>query len=552
MIATGAWRLALAAFISLASAAGQAPAGEECAGCHDQVKKIKAAAHADVGCATCHEKHEKYPHPAGTAKPACAVCHAEVAGKHDRSVHGLAAKKGEAAPDCSICHGNSHELKRVIEPEFRKAVPASCGMCHAAEAQKFEGSVHGTALASGTPSAPICTDCHSAHYILPHTNLSSPVAVGHVRETCGHCHGDLRLSSRLNLPADRLTTFDESFHGLAAKAGSQTVANCASCHGYHDILPSSDKRSAVHPLNLPKTCGKCHEGAGSRFAIGTIHWSEGSREPEGVRWVRTVYQVVIPLIVGLMVLHNFGDYWRKLWRLRLRPRVVLTAAAPEAPAAPPAPQIRMYLFERWQHALMAVSFFALVWTGFALKYPGEWWARPLLAAEATVSVRGWIHRIAAVIFIIVSGAHFVSLMVSRRLRQHWHNMFPRRSDIPEALKNFAWHLGWLRTKPKLSAHSYIEKAEYWAVMWGGVVMVATGVILWANDWALAYLPKTFLDIATSIHFYEAVLATVSIFVWHFYFVIFDPEVYPMDSAWLTGFSPRKREPDHEEPARDKE
>lgn len=57
--------------------------------------------------------------------------------------------------------------------------------------------------------------------------------------------------------------------------------------------------------------------------------------------------------------------------------------------------------------------------------------------------------------------------------------------------------------------------------------------------ALRWLPKIVLDVATSIHFYEAVLATLAIVVWHFYFVIFDPDVYPMDSAWLTGRSPRK-------------
>jgi len=34
-----------------------------------------------------------------------------------------------------------------------------------------------------------------------------------------------------------------------------------------------------------------------------------------------------------------------------------------------------------------------------------------------------------------------------------------------------------------------------------------------------------------------VLATFSILLWHFYMVIFDPSVYPMDRAWLTGKTP---------------
>ena len=57
---------------------------------------------------------------------------------------------------------------------------------------------------------------------------------------------------------------------------------------------------------------------------------------------------------------------------------------------------------------------------------------------------------------------------------------------------------------------------------------------------MTYLPKAATDIATTIHFYEAVLATLAIVVWHFYWVIFDPEVYPMDAAWWHGRSPDAR------------
>jgi hypothetical protein len=80
------------------------------------------------------------------------------------------------------------------------------------------------------------------------------------------------------------------------------------------------------------------------------------------------------------------------------------------------------------------------------------------------------------------------------------------------------------------------------VVWGAVVMALTGVMLWANNLMLALLPKLWLDVATSVHFYEAVLATLAIVVWHFYSVIFDPDVYPMDTAWFSGFSARKAAP----------
>ena len=66
------------------------------------------------------------------------------------------------------------------------------------------------------------------------------------------------------------------------------------------------------------------------------------------------------------------------------------------------------------------------------------------------------------------------------------------------------------------------------------VMAVTGFILWFENWSLANLPKWASDVATVVHFYEAVLATLAIVVWHFYFVIFDPLVYPLDTTFLTG------------------
>jgi hypothetical protein len=41
----------------------------------------------------------------------------------------------------------------------------------------------------------------------------------------------------------------------------------------------------------------------------------------------------------------------------------------------------------------------------------------------------------------------------------------------------------------------------------------------------------------AVEHYEALLATFSILIRHFYIVIFDPLVYPMDTAWLNGKVP---------------
>ena len=529
--------LLLGAALAHPLAAASATSGP-CSACHDQGQKLAKSAHAGLPCDTCHESHEKYPHPAGIPKPVCAACHRDEASDYALGVHGQARKNGnESAPDCGACHGSAHELLAPSSQAFRAAVPDTCGMCHSEISEQYRASVHGQALARGVTQAPLCTDCHGEHRILKHTNEASPVNAMHIRDTCGSCHGDVRLTRKFGLPSDRLVSFDSSYHGLAAKAGSQTVANCASCHGVHNILPSSDPKSTINPRNLPKTCGQCHPGAGTRFAIGEVHLTEGTAEPAALRWVREFYWLVIPVTIGLMLLHNGGDWVRKLIDRRFSLRRDRLGDRNFSEHG----ELRMLPFERVQHAVLAISFLTLAWTGFALKYPDQWWARPLLSMEGTYPMRSLIHRIAAGVFMAVTLTHLVSLIVSRKLREHWKEMLPTTNDPREALSNFAYNLGLGSEPPGRSSHSYVEKAEYWAVVWGAVVMVATGLLLWANNLVLRLLPKSWLDVATSVHFYEALLATLAIVVWHFYPVIFDPDVYPLNTAFLTGITVRKQE-----------
>ncbi|HXI42105.1 MAG TPA: cytochrome b/b6 domain-containing protein [Bryobacteraceae bacterium] len=506
-----------------------------CSSCHDVAKKMEKGAHAALACTNCHEKHEEYPHLEGIAKPVCATCHQQVAAEHARSIHGEEIRKGNAAaPECGTCHGAAHEIQGTKSATFRATVPGTCGMCHTDIAGEYQASVHGKAVANGVMQAPVCTDCHGEHSILRPSNAASPVNSRNIRNTCGSCHGDVRLARKFGFPPDRLVSFDASFHGLAAQAGSQTVANCASCHGVHNILPSADPKSTVYVKNLAATCGRCHPGAGQRFAIGPVHFTKARTEPVAVGWVRRFYLWTIPITIGLMLLHNAGDWARKLYQLRFR------RAENAASRAAGVPQFRMFAFERLQHALLAGSFLILVWSGFALKYPTQWWAQPLLFWEGSSPVRSLVHRAAAVVFIAVTVMHAVSLAASRKLRHHWRELVPAKRDISEAVDTFGYNLGVLNKRPAVSEHSYVEKAEYWAVVWGAVVMILTGVMLWANGFALAWLPKSLLDVATAVHFYEAVLATLAILVWHFYSVIFDADVYPLDAAAITGFSTRPR------------
>jgi cytochrome b subunit of formate dehydrogenase len=102
------------------------------------------------------------------------------------------------------------------------------------------------------------------------------------------------------------------------------------------------------------------------------------------------------------------------------------------------------------------------------------------------------------------------------------------------VKNLRYYLGRAAAKPQIGRFGYAEKAEYWAVVWGTIIMGVTGLMVWFKVEAFSFLPRWFIDVALAIHFYEAILATLAIVVWHFYQVIFDPDVYPLNWALVDG------------------
>jgi len=208
---------------------------------------------------------------------------------------------------------------------------------------------------------------------------------------------------------------------------------------------------------------------------------------------------------------------------------------------------RMSVAGRITHALLAVSFIILVHSGFALKYPEAWWACPFPFLPGLCETRGLVHRIAAVVMILAAVIHVVHLMVDRKARSLMRGMLPGISDLRDLKGRFDYFLGRVDHPPKAEWFSYPEKMEYGGVLWGTFVMVVTGCVLWFENLSLRYLPSWAIDVATAVHFYEAILATLSIAVWHFYHVIFDPLVYPMDRAWLTGESPPVRNLERHQP-----
>jgi cytochrome b subunit of formate dehydrogenase len=130
--------------------------------------------------------------------------------------------------------------------------------------------------------------------------------------------------------------------------------------------------------------------------------------------------------------------------------------------------------------------------------------------------------------------HVFYIFFVPRGKQLVRDLVPKVQDVKDAIAVLRYNLGISKAKPLFGRFSYIEKSEYWALVWGTVVMAATGIVLWFDNMFLGLSSKLFLDVATTVHYYEAWLATLAIIVWHIYFVIFNPDVYPMNLAWLKG------------------
>lgn len=503
-----------------------------CSDCHGSAHAVLSAAdtnspvsHAGIPatCGRCHGQKFLMESNRQSAQPFIS---------YQDSVHGRAVGSGSGnAAVCTDCHG-SHSIlppNEQASPIYKFNVPATCGKCHTEIQKTFAASIHGQGIGRGNKLAPDCTDCHGIHSIKKHNDPNSPVAAANVsRDSCARCHEGVRLSQEFGLPGGRVSTYFDSYHGLAAQGGSLVAANCSSCHGVHDILPSTDPHSSINHANLAATCGKCHAGATQKFTLARVHMQDGApaasastRDIGGsaVRWVRMIYIPLIVLVIGSMALHNLIIWRRKLADRRKQHSTMV---------------LRMTMNQRWQHLVLLSSFIVLVITGFALKYPESWFAHLLGMSE---SLRSLTHRIAGVALIAAGVYHAFYVGLSRDGRRLLRDLAPLPRDLKDAVAAMLYYLGLRAEKPKFTRFNYAEKAEYWALVWGTALMGVTGVMMWAKVWVGNTLARWWVDVATSIHFYEAILATLAILVWHFYQVFFDPDVYPMNGAWWDGKMP---------------
>ncbi|MFQ5590295.1 MAG: hypothetical protein ACE5HE_03935 [Phycisphaerae bacterium] len=413
--------------------------GAACAECHEhEAEAYKKHGRLDVGsdpdvptCWSCHGAHDVYRsssrrshvHPVNLPRT-CRACHTNVdlVVRHDvlrdapikmyqNSVHGTASRKGiYVAATCNDCHSGvgaggkrtAHRILSGADPEstiYHFAIPDTCGQCHAPIARDYWDGIHGQLVKRGAIDSPVCTHCHGEHGIVSPDDPRSRVSAARLaEETCAPCHESAALNEKYGLAGGKLGSYIDSYHGLKSRTGNVEVANCASCHGAHRILPSSDPTSSIHPDNLRTTCGECHPGISSELASVAIHETSVGMSSGWPHFFTVLYYWIIGVTIGLMLLHCLADWVRHTRIMGDKPFIV-----------------RLTPNETAQHWLLAIAFGVLVLSGFSLRFSEAWWVQMMFGwgGGKGFEIRGLVHRVAAVLFTISCAWHLGYLFTAR-------------------------------------------------------------------------------------------------------------------------------------------
>ena len=169
-----------------------------------------------------------------------------------------------------------------------------------------------------------------------------------------------------------------------------------------------------------------------------------------------------------------------------------------------------------EHWAMALAFTVLAITGLPQKFSGDGWAEAMIGYMGGIEAVRLVHHTAAIVVVLASIYHVIVVAYKILvLRVRW-TMFPRLEDLFDALDAVRFNLGLTKEHPKLDRFNFAEKAEYWAMVWGTVIMALTGFILWNPINAAKWMTGDMIPAAKAAHGAEAILAVLAIIVWHFY------------------------------------
>ncbi|MEZ4831178.1 MAG: cytochrome b/b6 domain-containing protein [Caldilineaceae bacterium] len=195
---------------------------------------------------------------------------------------------------------------------------------------------------------------------------------------------------------------------------------------------------------------------------------------------------------------------------------------------------RFTLNTRIQHALLIISFVILSVTGIPQKYSALGWAQGMVAAMGGIELTRVIHRTSAAVLIAVSVYHLLVVLLGLLRGGGSMGLWPRVKDVRDVFQNIGYYLGLRKSRPRFGRFTYMEKFEYWALVWGTLVMIGSGLILWFPIFATNQFPGIVVPSAKELHGNEAMLAIFAIILWHMYNAHFNPRVFPMNNSMFSG------------------
>ena len=242
-------------------------AGDQCVTCHEAMedapsKMFKHDVHGAKGlsCADCHGGNPKSEDP-------------DVAMNKKAGFIGV-PKGDEISRMCAGCHGDPEAMRR-----YGSKLPTD-------QWENLQSSVHGLLATNGKEHIVQCITCHNAHGILHVKDPGSPVYPLNVVKTCTQCHANAVYMKTYNpsIAVDQLDKYRTSVHGIRNAKGDPHTAECASCHGSHDIRTASDLKSRVYATNIPSTCAHCHSDSAlmSKYGIPTDQFAKYSQSVHGI------------------------------------------------------------------------------------------------------------------------------------------------------------------------------------------------------------------------------------------------------------------------------
>ena len=202
--------------------------------------------------------------------------------------------------------------------------------------------------------------------------------------------------------------------------------------------------------------------------------------------------------------------------------------------------VRFNMGQRVEHFILMITFTVLAVTGLAQKYSTAGWAEWLILNLGGIEWVRLIHRAFAFLFTLSAIYHAILLVYATWVRNAKLSMMVSLKDFQDIVDAVKYSFGLSDRKPEYGRYDYRQKFEYWGVLFGSLIIIGSGDFMMFPAAVTRFLPGQFVAAAVAFHGNEAMLAVLTIVIWHLYDVIFKPDIFPADTSVFTGKISMKR------------